>query len=154
MSVELKIAAAEIVEVPEPILALMDNLKDKAGQQVELPEITRPNYDRLVEFANLFLAKTKAEQIALAEPQKWGDASPERAWFDEYFRDIQLREVTTLSVAANSVGFKEFMYIVFARLAQMIQSMGPDEIRGQFALKDDLSEEEKRKIEEETHLGD
>ncbi|CAL8468284.1 g7824 [Coccomyxa elongata] len=81
-----------------------------------------------------------------------GRSDKERKMFDEKFVRLDTRRLCELTSAADALDMKPLVDLTSRALARLIEGKTPEQIRAQFQLPDDLTEEEK--LEPVRNFGD
>ena len=144
-----KIVSLSIAEMSVLIKTMIDD--DDANQEIPLPNVDYEILESVIDFCELYDSNPFDE---IEKPIKSANmeeiVSKEHADFlGTVVIDGDKEKLFKLILAANYLDIKPLLDLCCAKVASMIKGKNPDEIRSEFNIVNDFTEEEEKQIREE-----
>lgn len=118
---------------------------------IPVPNVTHKTLKKVLEFCEYFLEHGMDEIEKPLRSQIMTEIVSE--WYANYI-DIDNIEIFNIVSAANYLDILELLQLGCAKVASMIKGKTPEEIKKEFNIENDLTEEEKESITQEQSIID
>ena len=138
-----------ITKTAADLSILLKNAREEMGsdESISLTEVDEKSLDKIINYLNKWNGQTPTEIEKPLKSTILKEVTDE--WSAEFIDNLDLEELTNLTVSANFMEITSLLDLTCAKLASMCKDKSEEEIFKSFGIVDTFSEEEKQKLREE-----
>lgn len=128
---------------------LLKNAREEMGSDEVIPlsEVDEKSLDKIIIYLNKWNGQTPTEIEKPLKSTLLKEVTDE--WSAEFIDNLDLEELTNLTVSANFMEITPLLDLSCAKLASMCKDKSEEEIFKSFGIVDTFSEEERQKLRDE-----
>jgi S-phase kinase-associated protein 1 len=128
---------------------LLKNAREEMGSDESIPlvEVDEKSLQKIIQYLNKWNGEQPSEIEKPLKSSILKEVTDE--WSAEFIDNLDLEELTNITVSANYMEITPLLDLACAKLASMCKDKSEDEIFKSFGIVDTFSEEERQKLKEE-----
>jgi S-phase kinase-associated protein 1 len=128
---------------------LLKNAREEMGSDDSIPlvEVDTKSLEKIIQYLNKWNGEQPSEIEKPLKSSILKEVTDE--WSAEFIDNLDLEELTNITVSANYMEITPLLDLACAKLASMCKDKSEDEIFKSFGIVDTFSEEERQKLKEE-----